>query len=114
MKFTNNHIIVSIRGKIHLPPLQLASLVGNDTSRIYIINKYVEACPMPIIKVLPNIEDVQVSEIKSKTLFEIVGFESSLTYMCKHYLDIKNKILSQQEGIVPTRRYCPKRDSRYQ
>jgi hypothetical protein len=76
-------------------------LVGNRTSRRDLINKYVEACPMPIIEVLPIIEDIRVSRVKGKTLFEMVGFEPSLNYVCQYYLDIADQILSQPEGIVP-------------
>jgi light-independent protochlorophyllide reductase subunit L len=76
-------------------------LVGNRTSRRDLINKYVEACPKPVIEVLPIIEDIRVSRVKGKTLFEMVGFEPSLNYVCQYYLDIVDQILSQPEGIVP-------------
>jgi light-independent protochlorophyllide reductase subunit L len=99
--FAANRITASIREKARTHPLRLAGLVGNRTSRRDLINKYVEACPMPVIEVLPIIEDIRVSRVKGKTLFEMVGFEPSLNYVCQYYLDIADQILSQPEGIVP-------------
>jgi nitrogenase subunit NifH len=43
---------------------------------------------MPVIEVLPIIEDIRVSRVKGKTLFEMVGFEPSLNYVSQYYLDI--------------------------
>jgi light-independent protochlorophyllide reductase subunit L len=94
-------ITASIREKARTHPLRLAGLVGNRTSRRDLINKYVEACPMPVIEVLPIIEDIRVSRVKGKTLFEMVGSEPSLNYVCNYYLGIADQILSQPEGIVP-------------
>lgn len=99
--FAANRITASIREKARTHPLRLAGLVGNRTSKRDLINKYVEACPMPVIEVLPIIEDIRVSRVKGKTLFEMVGFEPSLNYVCQYYLDIADQILSQPEGIVP-------------
>ncbi|KAH9530476.1 hypothetical protein CY35_20G004100, partial [Sphagnum magellanicum] len=77
------------------------SLVGNRTSKRDLINKYVEACPMPVLEVLPLIEDIRVSRVKGKTLFEMVESQPSLNYVCEFYLNIADQILSQPEGIVP-------------
>jgi light-independent protochlorophyllide reductase subunit L len=54
--FVANRITASIREKARTHPLQLAVLVANRTSRRDLINKSVEACPMPVIEVLPIIE----------------------------------------------------------
>ena len=76
-------------------------LVGNRTSKRDLIDKYVEACPMPVLEVLPLIEDIRVSRVKGKTLFEMVELQPSLNYVCDFYLNIADQILSQPEGIVP-------------
>jgi light-independent protochlorophyllide reductase subunit L len=56
---------------------------------------------MLVIEVLPIIKHIQVSRVKGNTLFEMVGFEPSLNYVCQYYPDIADQILSQPEGIVP-------------
>ena len=48
--------------------LRLAGLVGNRTSKRDLIDKYVEACPMPVLEVLPLIEDIRVSTSKRKNI----------------------------------------------
>ena len=66
-----------------------------------LIDKYVEACPMPVLEVLPLIEDIRVSRVKGKTLFEMAESEPSLNYICDFYLNIADQLLSQPEGVVP-------------
>ena len=56
---------------------------------------------MPVLEVLPLIEDIRVSRVKGKTLFEMVELQPSLNYVCDFYLNIADQILSQPEGIVP-------------
>lgn len=99
--FAANRIAASVREKARTHPLRLAGLVGNRTSKRDLIDKYVEACPMPVLEVLPLIEDIRVSRVKGKTLFEMVESQSSLNYVCNFYLNIADQILSQPEGIVP-------------
>ncbi len=55
---------------------------------------------MPVLEVLPLIEDIRVFRIKDKTLFEMVESQLSLNYVCKFYLNIANQILFQPKGIV--------------
>nr|YP_009158402.1 photochlorophyllide reductase subunit L [Macrozamia mountperriensis]YP_009158576.1 photochlorophyllide reductase subunit L [Lepidozamia peroffskyana]AFR59351.1 photochlorophyllide reductase subunit L [Lepidozamia peroffskyana]AFS64336.1 photochlorophyllide reductase subunit L [Macrozamia mountperriensis]BAR93608.1 photochlorophyllide reductase subunit L [Macrozamia mountperriensis]BAR93782.1 photochlorophyllide reductase subunit L [Lepidozamia peroffskyana] len=99
--FAANRIAVSIGEKARTHILRLAGLVGNRTSKRDLIDEYVEVCPMPIIEVLPLIEEIRISRVKGKTLFEMVESEPSLSYVCEHYLNIADQILSQPEGIVP-------------
>ena len=99
--FAANRIAASVREKARTHPLRLAGLVGNRTSKRDLIDKYVEACPMPVLEVLPLIEDIRVSRVKGKTLFEMVESQPSLNYVCDFYLNIADQILSQPEGIVP-------------
>ena len=69
--FAANRISASVREKARTHPLRLAGLVGNRTSKRDLIDKYVEACPMPVLEVLPLIEDIRISRVKGKTLFEM-------------------------------------------
>lgn len=98
--FAANRIVASVREKARTHPLRLVGLVGNRTSKRDLIDKYVEACPMPVLEVLPLIEDIRISRVKGKTLFEMAEFESSLTYVCDFYLNIADQLLSQPEGVV--------------
>jgi len=75
--------------------------VENRTSKQDLIDKYVEACPMPILEALPLIEDIQVSRVKGKTLLEMVESQPSFNYVCDFYLNIADQILSQPKGIMP-------------
>merc|ERR1719394_716498 len=66
-----------------------------------LIDKYVQSCPMPVLEVLPLIEDIRVSRIKGKTLFEMAEKEPSLKYVCDYYLNIADQVLAGPEGVVP-------------
>jgi light-independent protochlorophyllide reductase subunit L len=69
--FAANRIAASVREKARTHPLRLAGLIGNRTSKRDLIDKYVEACPMPVLEVLPLIEEIRISRVKGKTLFEL-------------------------------------------
>jgi light-independent protochlorophyllide reductase subunit L len=56
---------------------------------------------MPILEVLPLIEDIRVSRVKGKTLFEMAESDPSLNYVCDYYLNIADQILARPEGVVP-------------
>lgn len=62
--------------------------MGNRTSERDLINKYVEACPMPVLEVLPLVEDIRISRVKGKTLFEMAECQSNLNFVCDFYLNI--------------------------
>ncbi|KAH6559224.1 hypothetical protein KP509_1Z020300 [Ceratopteris richardii] len=55
--------------------------VGNRTSERDLIDKYVESCPMPVLEVLPLVEDIRISRVKGKTLFEMVEYQENLNYV---------------------------------
>ena len=99
--FAANRIATSVREKSRVHPLRLAGLIGNRTSKRDLIEKYVEACPMPVLEVLPLIEDIRVSRVKGKTLFEMAENDSSLLYICDFYLSIADQLLSEPEGVIP-------------
>lgn len=81
--------------------MRLAGLIGNRTSKRDLIDKYVESVPMPVLEVLPLIEDIRVSRVKGKTLFEMAETDPSLNYVCDYYLNIADQLLALPEGVVP-------------
>jgi light-independent protochlorophyllide reductase subunit L len=98
--FAANRIVASVREKARTHPLRLAGLIGNRTAKRDLIDMYVENCPMPVLEVLPLIEDVRVSRVKGKTLFEMAENDDSLYYVCDFYLNIADQLLAQPEGVV--------------
>lgn len=99
--FAANRIAASVREKARTHPLRLAGLIGNRTAKRDLIDKYVEACPMPVLEVLPLIEDIRISRVKGKTLFEMAEAESALTYILCFYLNIADQLLTEPEGVIP-------------
>jgi light-independent protochlorophyllide reductase subunit L len=99
--FAANRIAASVREKARTHPLRLAGLIGNRTSKRDLIDKYIESVPMPVLEVLPLIEDIRVSRVKGKTLFEMAESEPDLNYVCEYYLNIADQILARPEGVVP-------------
>jgi len=47
------------------------------------------------------IEDIRVSRVKGKTLFEMAETEPELQYVCDYYLNIADQLLTQPEGVLP-------------
>ena len=56
---------------------------------------------MPVLEVLPLIEDIRISRVKGKTLFEMAESESALDYICDFYLNIADQLLTEPEGVIP-------------
>jgi len=98
--FAANRIVSSVREKARTHPLRLAGLIGNRTVQRDLIDKYVENCPMPVLEVLPLVEDIRVSRVKGKTLFEMAESDESLYFVCDFYLNIADQLLAQPEGVV--------------
>ena len=63
---------------------------------------------MPILEVLPLIEDIRISRVKGKTLFEMAEKDPALAYVCDYYLNIADQLIAHPEGVVPQE--CPDRD----
>nr|QHD45101.1 light-independent protochlorophyllide reductase iron-sulfur ATP-binding protein [Codium fragile] len=99
--FAANRITASVREKAKTHPLRLAGLIGNRTQKRDLIDKYVEACPMPVLEILPLIEDIRISRVQGKTLFELAESTLSLNYICDFYLNIVDQLLSVPEGVIP-------------
>jgi light-independent protochlorophyllide reductase subunit L len=55
---------------------------------------------MPVLEVLPLIEDIRISRVKGKTLFEMAEIDTDLYYVCDYYLNIADQLLAQPEGVV--------------
>lgn len=100
--FAANRIAASVREKARTHPLRLAGLIGNRTSKRDLIDKYVSHVAMPVLEVLPLIEDIRVSRVKGKTLFEMAEKDPTLDYVCDFYLNIADQILALPEGVVPS------------
>ena len=90
-----------MREKSRTHSLRLAGLIGNRTAKRDLIEKYVDAVPMPILEVLPLIEDIRISRVKGKTLFEMSEMDPVLNYVCDYYLNIADQIIAKPEGVVP-------------
>lgn len=111
--FAANRIVASVREKSRSHRLRLAGLIGNRTMQRDLIDKYVEHCPMPVLEVLPLIEDVRISRVKGQTIFEMAEANSSpsnsganpelleLNDICDFYLNIADQLLSAPEGVIP-------------
>jgi light-independent protochlorophyllide reductase subunit L len=99
--FAANRIAASVREKARTHSLRLAGLIGNRTSKRDLIDKYIEHVPMPVLEILPLIEDIRVSRVKGKTLFEMAESDPSLNYVCDYYLSIADQVLAAPEGVVP-------------
>ena len=55
---------------------------------------------MAVLEVLPLIEDIRVSRVKGKTLFEMAESDPTLNYICDFYLNIADQLLAQPEGVI--------------
>ena len=56
---------------------------------------------MPILEILPLIEDIRISRVKGKTLFEMASQDTKLNYICNYYLNIAEQLIAEPEGIIP-------------
>lgn len=99
--FAANRITASVREKVRTHPLRLAGLIGNRTTKRDLIDKYVEACPMPVLEILPLIDEIRISRVKGKTLFELAEIDQNLNYVCDFYLNIVDQLLASPEGVIP-------------
>lgn len=99
--FAANRIAASVKEKSRTHSLKLAGLVGNRTSKRDLIDKYINYVPMPVLETLPLIEDIRVSRVKGKTLFEMAEKNPRLNYVCDYYLNIADQLIALPEGVVP-------------
>ena len=129
--FAANRIVTSVQEKAKSHPLRLAGLIGNRTLKRDLIDKYVSAVPIPVLEVLPLIEEIRLSRVKACSLFSMSETQTSnfsleertettqnseildisqekgketsiLNYICDFYLNIADQLIAQPEGVVPT------------
>ena len=124
--FAANRIVASVKEKARSHPLRLAGLIGNRTLKRDLIDKYVSACPIPVLEVLPLIEEIRLSRVKACSLFSMsdeqasnsdfdnqnweektsnddsVNLNETLNLVCDYYLNIADQLLAQPEGVVPS------------
>ena len=55
---------------------------------------------MPVLEVLPLIEDIRVSRVKGKTFLKWLNLKKILYYICDYYLNIADQLLCQPEGVM--------------
>ncbi len=99
--FAANRIVASVREKARTHPLRLAGLIGNRTNKRDLIDKYTAAVPIPVLEVLPLLDDIRISRVKGKTIFEMAETAPHLQPICDYYLNIADQILARPEGVVP-------------
>lgn len=99
--FAANRIAASVREKARTHSLRLAGLIGNRTSTRDLIDKYIDTVPIPVLEVLPLIEDIRISRIKGRTLFEMAKEDKNLNYVCDYYLNIADQLIAEPEGVIP-------------
>lgn len=104
-----NRIAASVREKARTHPPRLAGLVGNRTIKRDLIDNYVEACPMPVLEVLPLAEHTRIPRVKGKTLPETVESQPHLNHVRDFHPGIADQLSSRPEGIVP--KEVPDRES---
>lgn len=126
--FAANRIVASVKEKSWSHPLRLAGLIGNKCNKRDLIDKYVSACPIPILEVLPLVEEIRLSRVKACSLFSMCDSNSivdqqsnnefdfdientnddsskitnEIYLICDYYLNIADQLLAQPEGVVPT------------
>jgi light-independent protochlorophyllide reductase subunit L len=98
--FAANRIVASVREKARTHPLKLVGLVGNRTLKKDLIQKYIENSPMVLIELLPLLDEIRISRLKGKTLFEENEQTKNISYICDIFLNIVDFLLSLPEGIV--------------
>lgn len=99
--FAANRIAASVREKARTHPLRLAGLVANRTTQRDLINEYVRKCPIPVLEVFSPLEQLRVSRVEGKTLFEKAKEDFSSFEFVESYLNLADQLLASPEGVVP-------------
>lgn len=99
--FAANRIVASVREKARTHPLKLLGLIANRTIKKDLIKKYIKNCPMVLIELIPLFEEIKISRLKGKTIFELNEKTKTINYICDVFLNIVDYFLSVPEGTVP-------------
>nr|UIB38869.1 ATP-binding subunit of protochlorophyllide [Trentepohlia sp. YN1317] len=94
--FAANRIVASVKEKSRSHPLRLAGLIGNRTLKRDLIDKYVTACPIPVLEVLPLIEEIRLSRVKACSLFSMSDTYSANNNSDNDQFDLAPDIESDQ------------------
>jgi light-independent protochlorophyllide reductase subunit L len=100
--FAANRIAASVFEKARTHPLRLVGLVANKTVQRELIQTFLEVCPVPLLECIPSLEDLRLSRVQGKTVFDdslrnTVGG----SFICGQYLNIADQLLARPEGVVP-------------
>ena len=88
------------REKARTHPLRLAGLVANRTTERDLINEYTKNCPVPVLETFSPLEQLRVSRVEGKTLFEKAEEDFSCFEFVESYLNLADQLLVQPEGVV--------------
>jgi light-independent protochlorophyllide reductase subunit L len=69
--YAANRILASIREKAKSHQIRFIGLVANKTNKQNLISHYFKLCPMPLLDVIPNLENLRLSKIEGKTIFQL-------------------------------------------
>ena len=97
--FAANRIVASVKEKARSHPLRLAGLIGNRTLKRDLIDKYVSACPIPVLEVLPLIEEIRLSRVKACSLFSMSETQTSNSDFDNNQFDSYNQSETQDQTI---------------
>jgi len=62
---------------------------------------------MPVLEMLPLIEDIRLSRVQGQTIFEMAqktpfrDQKAHLHLVCQHFLNIADQLLTEPEGVIP-------------
>ena len=96
--FAANRIVASVKEKAKSHPLRLAGLIGNRTLKRDLIDKYVSAAPIPILEVLPLVEEIRLSRVKACSLFSMCD-ANSVTSNSNDEFDLASDINNEEEKV---------------
>nr|YP_009646461.1 ATP-binding subunit of protochlorophyllide reductase [Chloropicon maureeniae]QBX98172.1 ATP-binding subunit of protochlorophyllide reductase [Chloropicon maureeniae] len=99
--FAANRIIASVREKARTHPLRLGGLIANRTVERDLIDNYVNICPVPVLEVFSPLEQLRVSRVEGKTLFEKAEEDFACFEFVESYLNLADQLLALPEGVVP-------------
>ncbi len=100
--FAANRIVASVKEKARTHPLKLAGLIANRSIERDLIDQYTRSCPMPLLEVFEPFEDLRISRVQGKTLFEKAEENFDSFEFIENYLNLADQLLMEPEGVVPS------------
>ena len=100
--FAANRIAASVFEKARTHPLRLVGLIANRTIQRDLIETFLDVCPVPILEAIAPLEDLRLSRVQGKTVFDPSLQETATgSFVCAQYLNIADQLLARPEGVVP-------------